>query len=200
MMSLILFRIAFFCLVPIGIFVLVKTIQLLKHVFSGDILVEIPFTQKETVFKITKPGVYAIWQKGQLFQRTPIDKFKLELTIEPSGEEVALPKSFFSPHLNSMDTARMEMNRFSADSNTYKLRITEGTSVTLFEKQFSKLFPTKNLDYAKYFIQVRESRPVYYIIAAIPLFTLSAFCMIGGLVAGFMTPNILTNLGIPFGN
>ncbi|MFD2866069.1 hypothetical protein [Mucilaginibacter antarcticus] len=122
----------------------------------------------------------------------------MELTREPSGEEVALPKSFFSPHLNGMDTARMEMNRFSADSGIYKLKVIEGTSASLFEKLFSKLFPAKNLNYTQYFIQLRESRPVYYIIAAIPLFTISAFCIIGGLVGGFLAPVILTDMGVTF--
>ncbi|MFD2145448.1 hypothetical protein [Mucilaginibacter antarcticus] len=55
---------------------MIKTIRLLKGVFNGEVLAEIPFTQKVTVFNITKPGIYAIWQKGQLFQRTPVDKFK----------------------------------------------------------------------------------------------------------------------------
>jgi hypothetical protein len=67
----------------------------------------------------------------------------------------------------------------------------DGSSVSVFEKIAQSLFPAKPVDYSKYFIQVQESRPVYYMIAAIPLFILSAFFMIGGLVAGFMAPSIL---------
>jgi hypothetical protein len=167
---------------------------MLKGVFNGEIIAEIPFTQKDIVFEISRPGIYAIWQKGKLFQRTPVDKFKLQLNKVPSGENVSLPKSFFSPHLNGMDTGRMEMNRFSADSGNYRLTIVEGSSVSAFEKIAISLFPAKSVDYNQYFIQVRESRPVYYMIAAIPLFMLSAFCMIGGLVAGFMAPGILATL------
>ncbi|SDE87822.1 hypothetical protein SAMN05216464_110157 [Mucilaginibacter pineti] len=189
-MNLMLLRVLFFCLVPIGIFILVKTIRMLKGVFSGEVITEIPFTQKDVVFDIIRPGVYAIWQKGQLFRRTPVDKFKLQINKVPSGENVSLPRSFFSPHLNGMSTARMEMNRFSAQSGTYRLTIVEGSSVSVFEKIALSLFPAKPVDYSQYFIQVRESRPVYYMIAAIPLFVLSAFCMIGGLVAGFLAPQI----------
>ena len=197
-MSLILFRILFFCLVPIGLFILVKTIGMLKGVFSGEVIAEIPFTQKEVVFNIVRPGVYAIWQKGQLFRRTPVDKFKLKLNTMPSGQDVSLPISFFRPYLNGMDTGRMEMNRFSAESGKYRLSVVEGTSVSLFEKIALSLFPAKPVDYSQYFIQVRESRPVYYILTAIPLCTVSAFFMFGGLVAGFMAPNILTDMGIHF--
>jgi hypothetical protein len=71
-MSLILYRVLFFCMVPFGIFILVKTIRMLKGVFSGEVIAEIPFTQKEVKFEIVKPGIYAIWQKGQLFRKTPV--------------------------------------------------------------------------------------------------------------------------------
>lgn len=194
-MNLILVRILFFGLVPVGIFVLVKTIRLLKGVFNGEVIAEIPFTQKEVTFKLTRPGIYAIWQKGQLFRKTPIDKFRLRLTTS-SGEEVPLPRSFFSPHLNGFDTARVEMNRFSAEGGTYQLHIVEGSSASVFEKLALSLLPAKSVDYSKYFIQVRESRPVYYIMAAIPLFTLSGLFIIGGLVVGFLAPVILADLGV----
>ena len=171
---------------------------MIKGVFNGEVIAEIPFTQKEITFNITRPGVYAIWQKGQLFRRTPVDKFQLKLNKIPSGEVVSLPKSFFSPYLNGMDTGRMEMNRFSAQSGSYQLTIVEGTSVSIFEKIALSLVPAKPVDYSQYFIQVRESRPVYYMLAAIPLFTLSAFFILGGLVAGFMAPSILADLDILF--
>jgi len=190
-MSLIIYRILFFCLVPLGVFILIKTIRMLKGVFNGEVIAEIPFTQKEVTFNITRPGVYAIWQKGQLFRRTPVDKFQLKLNIVPSGDNVPLPKSFFSPYLNSLDTGRMEMNRFSAVSGNYRLSIVEGNSVSLFEKIAIHFIPAKPVDYSQYFIQVRESRPIYYITASIPIFILAAFCIIGGLVAGFMAPTIL---------
>ncbi len=197
-MSLILFRILFFCLVPVGIAILIKTIRMLKGVFNGEVIAEIPFTQKEILFDITRPGIYAIWQKGQLFKRTPADKFRPELNEVSQSKPVPLQRSFFSPHLNGMDTGRMEMYRFSAERGSYHLVLVEGTSISVFENILTKVIPSKPVDYNQYFIQVRESRPVYYIIAAIPLFTLSAFCMIGGLVAGFMAPDILQEIGIRF--
>ena len=190
-MSLIVFRILFFCLVPFGIFILVKTIRMIKGVFTGEVITEIPFTQKEVEFEISRPGVYAIWQKGQLFRKTPVDKFRPILTSVSSGAEIPLPKSFFSPYLNGFDTGRMEMNRFDAEPGRYRLTLVEGTNTSLFEKIFLNIIPAKSVDYSQYYIQVRESLPVYYMFAAIPLFAISAFCIIGGLVAGFMAPSIL---------
>lgn len=151
-MNLILYRILFFCLVPAGIYILVKTIKLLKGVFNGDVIAEIPFTQKVVTFNIVRSGIYAIWQKGQLFRRTPVDKFQLKLNKLTSGENVSLPRSFFSPYLNGMDTGRMEMNRFSAESGSYRLTIIEGNSVSIFEKIALSLVPAKPVDYSKYFI------------------------------------------------
>ncbi|MGF7082831.1 hypothetical protein [Mucilaginibacter sp. UYCu711] len=90
-MSLILYRILFFCLVPIGIYILVKTVRMLKDLFNGEVIAEIPFTQKEITLKISRPGIYAIWQKGQLPRRTPVDKFQVKLVQVPSGEIVSLP-------------------------------------------------------------------------------------------------------------
>jgi hypothetical protein len=197
-MSLTLFRILFFCLVPLGIFILVKTIRMLKGIFFGKILVEIPFTQKEVAFEITMPGVYAVWQKGQLFRRTLVDKYTLELFKEPSGEQVSLPRSFFNLHVNGFDNARIEMNRFSAEAGHYSLILKEKSGASIFERLFDRLFPARPVDYTQYFIQVRQSRPIYHIIAAIPLFALTGFCIIGGFVAGFMAPNILTDMGIAF--
>jgi hypothetical protein len=197
-MSLIIFRILFFCLVPVGIFILVKAIRMLKGVFNGEVLAEIPFTQKEVRFEVKKAGVYAVWQKGRLFQRTPVDKFALQIHREPSGEQVPLHISIFRPHLNGMDTGRMEMNRFSAEPGSYLLQIVEGSSVSFFERVFSSVIPGKPVNYSEYFIQVRESRPVYYILAAIPLFTLCGFCIIGGFVAGLLAPDILADMGIAF--
>jgi hypothetical protein len=197
-MSLTIFRIFFFFLVPVGIFVLVKTIHMLKVLFNGELIVEKPFADKEIYFDVKKAGVYAVWQKGRLFQRTPADKFALKLVREPSGEPVSISMSIFRLHLNSMDTVRMEMSRFSAEAGRYCLQIVEGLSVSWFERLILKIFTSKPVDYSQYYLQVRESRPVYYIIAAIPLFILCGFCIIGGFVGGFMAPYILSDMGISF--
>ncbi|QDW23376.1 hypothetical protein FFJ24_000425 [Pedobacter sp. KBS0701] len=194
-MSLTIIRVLFFCLVPIGVFILVKAILMLKGIFNGEMIVEIPFTQKEVTFEISRPGIYAIWQKGKLFRRTPVDKFQLKLSKVSSGENISLPRSIFSPRLNGFDTGRMEMNRFRADIGSYCLNIVGGSSVSSFEKVVAGLFPAELFNYNEYFIQVRESRPMYDMVAAIPMFILAGFCIFGGIVAGITAPDIVAALG-----
>lgn len=194
-MSLTIIRVLFFCLVPFGVLILVKAILMLKGIFNGEMIVEIPFTQKEVTFEISRPGIYSIWQKGKLFRRTPADKFQLKLSKVSSGENISLPRSIFSPRLNGFDTGRMEMNRFRADIGSYCLNIVGGSSVSSFEKVVAGLFPAKLVNYNEYFIQVRESRPMYYMVAAIPMFILAGFCIFGGIVAGITAPDIVAALG-----
>lgn len=171
---------------------------MLRGIFNGEVIAEKLFTDKEIVFKVTKAGIYAVWQKGRLFQRTAADRFNLKLFHEPLGQQVSISRSIFRPHLNSLDTARMELSRFSAEAGNYRLQIVEGSGVSWLERLVLKIFPAKPVDHSQYYLQVRESRPAYYIVAAIPLFILCGFCIIGGFVGGFMAPYILSDMGISF--
>lgn len=190
-MVIIFLRIALFCLIPVGIFLLIKTIRMLKKTFNGKVLAEIPFTQKETTFNLPESGVYAIWQKGQLFQKTPVDKFEMQLSRESNGEGVTLTTSLLRPNMNGFETGRMEMKRFYAKSGSYKLILRESSENSSFEQVFSDLFPAKMVDYDKYFIQVRESGPAYQMFLAVPLFLLSGFLIIGGFVCGLLLPQMM---------
>lgn len=190
-MIITLLRIVLFCLIPVGIFLLIKTIRMLKKTFNGKVMAEIPFTQKETTFNLPEKGVYAIWQKGQLFRKTPVDKFEMHLSRESDGEGIALTTSFLRPNMNGFETGRMEMKRFYAESGNYKLILRESSENSSFEQVFSDLFPAKMVDYNKYFIQVRESGPAYQMFLAIPLFLLSGFMIIGGFVCGLLLPQMM---------
>lgn len=190
-MIITLLRIVLFCLIPVGIFLLIKTIRMLKKTFNGKVMAEIPFTQKETTFNLPEKGVYAIWQKGQLFRKTPVDKFEIHLSRESDGEGIALTTSLLRPNMNGFETGRMEMKRFYAESGNYKLILRESSENSSFEQVFSDLFPAKMVDYDKYFIQVRESGPAYQMFLAIPLFLLSGFMIIGGFVCGLLLPQMM---------
>ncbi|WP_342331254.1 hypothetical protein [Pedobacter sp. FW305-3-2-15-E-R2A2] len=190
-MIITLLRIVLFCLIPVGIFLLIKTIRMLKKTFNGKVMAEIPFTQKETTFNLPEKGVYAIWQKGQLFRKTPVDKFEMHLSRESDGESIALTTSLLRPNMNGFETGRMEMKRFYAESGNYKLILRESSENSSFEQVFSDLFPAKMVDYNKYFIQVRESGPAYQMFLAIPLFLLSGFMIIGGFVCGLLLPQMM---------
>lgn len=190
-MVIILLRIVLFCLIPVGIFLLIKTIRMLKKTFNGKVMAEIPFTQKESTFNLPESGVYAIWQKGQLFRKTPVDKFEMQLSRESDGAGVALTTSLLRPNMNGFETGRMEMKRFYAETGNYKLILRESSENSSFEQVFSDLFPAKMVDYDKYFIQVRESGPAYQMFLAVPLFLLSGFLIIGGFVCGLLLPQMM---------
>jgi hypothetical protein len=190
-MIIILMRIALFSLIPVGIFLLIKTIRMLKKTFNGKVMAEIPFTQKETTFNLPEKGIYAIWQKGQLFRKTPVDKFEMQLSRESDGEGVTLTTSLLRPNMNGFETGRMEMKRFYAESGNYKLVLRESSENSSFEEVFSDLFPARMVDYDKYFIQIRESGPAYQMFLAVPLFLLSGFLIIGGFVCGLLLPQMM---------
>lgn len=190
-MIITLMRIVLFCLIPAGIFLLIKTIRMLKKTFNGKVMAEIPFTQKETTFHLPEKGIYAIWQKGQLFRKTPVDKFEMQLSRESDGEGVVLNTSLLRPNMNGFETGRMEMKRFYAERGDYKLLFRESSESSSFEQVFSELFPGKMVDYDKYFIQVRESGPAYQMFLAIPMFLLSGFLIIGGFVCGLLLPQMM---------
>ncbi|NTE01502.1 hypothetical protein G6M26_26930 [Agrobacterium tumefaciens] len=184
-----------FSMIPIGIFLLVKIIRMLKKTFNGKIIAEIPFQQKSGAFELSESGHYAIWQKGKLFRKTPIGDFKLQIQDE-SGTIIRLNPTWFSVHKNGWDTGRSELKKFTAAAGKFTLSILDQTDSNFLRKMLKDTLPVKPVDQNYYFIQIRESQPVYYFLIAIPLLTLSGFLMIIGLVAGLVGPQIAVDMGI----
>ncbi|MHC1777571.1 MAG: hypothetical protein AB9834_19390 [Lentimicrobium sp.] len=158
----------------------------MKKTFNGEVILEIPFSRKISSFEIAKPGAYSIWHKGQVFRKAPLNRYKPVIRNEKTDEVIDLIPSFFRPNSNNGRTGRMELFRFSAPSGKFRLELTEGSSVTLFEQAISGLFPLKKVDVENYFIQVRKSQPFYYVLIGIPLISLAGFLIIGGLVFGIL--------------
>jgi len=193
-MKVVVLRIIFFCLIPIGIFILIKIIRFVKKSFIGEIILEIPFTQKNARFVITKAGIYSIWQQGQYLRKMPVDKFSPLVQNELTMERVKLTPSVFRPNSNDGITFKMELFRFSASEGKYRIEITEGSSVSKIESIISSLVPAKMIDYDKYYIQIRESQPFYFVIIGILLLILAAFLIIGGLVFGILANQVFESL------
>ena len=189
-MNLILIRILFFCLIPIGIFILVKAIQLFRKTFNGKLIIEIPYLQNGGKFSVTKAGNFAIWQKGQMFKRTPVDKFKLHIVEQLTKEEIKLYFSILRPHTNNFSTGRMELYRFYAPIGNYQIEFREGSNVSKLESLVSSIIPVKSVDLAKCFIEIRESQSQLMTFLAIPMILLGMFGTIGGLVLGILADQI----------
>jgi len=195
-----LFRILAFCMIPVGIYLLVKTIQMIKKTFNGTILLEQPFDQKQASFQVISPGQFAIWQKGKLFRKTPVGDFKIQI-LDEKGAIVKLNTTYFNLYVNGWDTGRTQLKSFSAVAGTYTLKILDLPDADLIAGFLQNVLhrialPIRPVDHSKYFIQIRESQPIYFFLIAIPLFTLSAFLMILGFIAGVVGPQIAIDFGL----
>ena len=186
-------QVLFFCLIPVGIIILIFSIKFVQKTFSGNIILEIPYSQKYAEFILDKPGTYSIWHKGQFFRKAPLDEFKPEIINKSTGLKIRLTSFLLRPNSNNGKTARMELYRFYASTGRYIMELTEGSSISGAENIFIRLIPVKMVDYDKYFIQIRESQPVFHVLIGIVLITLGGLCMIGGLVFGILADQIFKN-------
>jgi hypothetical protein len=165
-----------------GIFIMIKGIRMLVRFFNQKIILEIPYTCKSKRFQIDKTGAYAIWHKGKLLRKAPVDKYIPAITNESTGEKLALFATIFRTHVNNGSTARMQLFTFSAPAGNYMLEVAEGTSVSRLEKSFSSIIPVKEMEPASYYIQIREAQPKYLVFLGIPMTILGFACILGGVI------------------
>jgi hypothetical protein len=191
-MKTVLYQVLFFGLIPFGIFFLIKAIKLIRRTFSGNIILEIPYSLKSADFEITKTGVFSIWHKGQIFRKAPLDKYKPLIRNTVSNEEIILIPSLFRANTNNGFTARMELFRFSAPAGKYNMMITEGSSISMLDRGITHLFPLKMVDFENYYLQIRESQPFYYVLIGISLLIMAGFFIIGGTVLGFLADQLIS--------
>jgi hypothetical protein len=185
-------RVFFFSLVPVGVFLLIKAIRLVKKSFNGELIHEVPYARKISDFEIPYPGVYSVWHKGQVFRKAPLDKFKPFIINFRTKDEIELSPSIFRPNTNNGRTGRTELFRFSAPAGKYRLKLAEGSSVSMLEQGISGLFPLKKVDPEDYFIQIRVSQPINNVLTGIPMIVLAGFLMIGGLVLGILADELIS--------
>ncbi|RYD96015.1 MAG: hypothetical protein EOP54_14715 [Sphingobacteriales bacterium] len=190
-MTLILLRLLFFCLTPIGIFILIKGIKMIRKAFNGDILLSIPYLENGGKFSVTKAGNFSVWQKGKAFRRTPVDKFKLRIYEESTNEEVALKLSILRPETNNFSTARMELYWFYAPVGTYSVSFNAGSNISGFEGLAGNMIPLPPADLSKYFIEIRTSQSPLITLLAIPVILLGGLGIAGGLVLGLLADRII---------
>lgn len=186
-------QLIFFSLIPVGIIILILSIRLVQNTFSGNIILEVPYSQKSADFEIPESGNYSIWHKGQYWSKAPLDEFRPVITNKTTGERPKLTSLLFRPNSNNGVTARMEIFRFSAPAGEYTLELAEGSSISGIENAFLKRFPAKMVDLDKYSIQIRQSQNLFKVLIGIILMALAGFCIIGGLVMGILIKSILKN-------
>ncbi len=190
-MEIIYWRILFFCLIPIGIFLLVKGIRLVQKSLGGTVLLEIPYLQKTGQFTVLKAGYFSIWQKGSLRKRTPINQFKPYIFNEQTNELLKLSFSLMRPQVKGFSVGRMAICSFFALPGNYRLELREGSSVSKLEGLLANVVPVGKIDLAKYFVQVRASQFFLFTFLAVILIVLGAFGIIGGLVLGLLADQMI---------
>lgn len=179
-------KILLFFLIPLGALIFVQAISLVRKTFFGRIILEIPFSNKSSVFEISQPGVFTVWQKGQYLRRMPLDLFRPVIVDLTTKKEISLTPSIFRPHSTDGKIIKMEIFRFGANPGKYSIVLAEGKSVSNLEKIISSALPAKNADPDEYYILIRESQPLYKLGIGIFLMIFSVLLMIGGLVYGVL--------------
>ncbi|MEO5911620.1 MAG: hypothetical protein ABIP95_12075 [Pelobium sp.] len=190
MIPILYIRIFFFCLIPIGAFILYHGIKILRKSFNGKVMIEMPYLQQKAEFTIIKSGIYSIWQKGELFRKTPLDQFSTHIYEKASQQELNLMYSLMSPRSNDFSSGRMEIYTFDATPGVYELRLESGSSVSAVASFVFKLVPLPSIDLSKYFIQVRESQSQLFTLLGIPICLAGGFGIIGGFVLGLLADQL----------
>ncbi len=180
-------KILFFSLIPIGIFILIKGIQLIKKTFYGKVLLEIPYLQKIGHFSVTKAGKISINHKGQSFRRTPIDKFTPHIYNEETHQEVKIHYSLIRPRTNDFSSGRMEVYYFYAPVGKYRLELKDEENLLKNEGVIANMTSAKPIDLSKYFIEIRETQSSVITFIAILLITFGGVGIIGGFVLGLLS-------------
>lgn len=190
MVPLIIIRIFLFALVPAGIFLLVKGIRLLSRSFNGEMIIEVPFTHKSTIFSIPGQGTYAIWQKGKIFQKTPANQFRPVIINTATNKEVPLSVSLLAPNTNNGSTGRMMMFSFQAEPGSYQLNLADGSSISRVESvisdSISRVAGIRSVAPHEYFIQIRKSQPAIMTLLGLLLSLAGGIITIGGFVLGLL--------------
>lgn len=190
-MNIILLRAFFFCLTPIGIFILIKGIAWIRKTFNGKILVEVPYLENRGEFSVIDVGNFSVWQKGEVFKRTPVDKFKVRIFKASTNEEIKLNASLLSPRTNDFSTGRMELYHFFAPVGSYKIMFQLGSNVSGFESLIGNILPMQPVNLSKYFIQVREAQPQINSLIAIPMILLGVLGTVGGIILGILAEQVI---------
>lgn len=183
----------FFCLTPVGFFLAYKAYKLGRTFFdSNNIIVEMPFSKQEIAFKLEKDGKYSIWQKGKQLSKTPVEKFKPQITNTDTNKIIPISISILRPHVNGFTWASTELFNFRATAGNYKLEITNGSSIGMLEKMVSKPFLlfASDFDPDKYFLQIKKRLNPLRVVGLVWLIIFSIAFITGGLVLGLTAEQI----------
>ncbi len=189
-MTLLYYKILFFSLIPLGLFLLVLGIRSLWMASQGKILLSLPFNDGSGEFKLTKSGFYSVLHKGPILKKTPVADFRPQIVNLDTNDIITLNASIMSPRSSGFSTARTELFTFNAPAGEYELSLIEGSSVSTFQTAIGRIIPLANIDLEQYVIEVRESQSQLLTMLSIPLLLLGMAGMVCGLVFGLLADKL----------
>jgi len=189
-MSVLSIRILLFILILTGIFIVFKAMKVFRNAFNGVILLTLPYNDTAGSFTVSKSDVYAIWHKGPLFKKTPLNQFRPHIINTATDKKIKLNRSILSPRSNSFDTGRMELFTFRAEAGNYELKLVPGSSTSRLQAMIGGALPLVDIDLSHYSIEIQKSQAQILTILAIPFLLLGIASIVGGLIIGLLAEKI----------
>ena len=175
-------RLAFIALIPLGIFLLVKAIKLIRASFFGDIIAEAKLAQKQIGLAISEEGLYSIWLRGSKSQVLSVEGFRPTVWENSTRRLLPLDATIGRMQASDSDGFRMKVFSFSASAGSYTLDTGELPKVPTVSGAVARFFAGKPIDPSTFVVQVRKTAPTIYGVFGILLCIVSGFLLIGGIV------------------
>ena len=180
MMPPIITHILLFCLIPAGVFLLIKGIKFIRKSIGGAVALDMPLMQTEATFTIAKAGNYAIWQKGRTLGRMAINMLAPDISNIQTGEKLRIQLPVAVVNTNDGSNGKIRVFLFYALAGQYRYQLSADPAAR--DAWLASLRTIKTKDPTKFFIEVKESRPAGWLVLGILMVLLSAACIITGLV------------------
>jgi|GEM_PF-1174497 len=173
-------HILLFCLIPVGIFLLIQGIKFIRKSIGGVVLLDMPMMQTDARFIVPKEGNYAIWQKGKALRKRAVSMHTPDIYHEKTGERLQLQVPFAVMSTNDGSYGRVRVFTFYAPAGQYRYQLSAAPATR--DTWLQKLRTNYQADTSKFFIEIKESRPAVFLVFGILIVILSAFCIITGFV------------------
>ncbi len=184
-------RLAFIALIPLGIFLLIKAIKILRASFFGDVIAEAKLAQKLVALAIPEEGLYAIWLRGSKSQVLSAEGFRPVIRENATQRYVPLDSTIGRVHASDSNGFRMKLFTFPASPGNYTLDTGELPKVPTISGALTRFFTGRPIDPAEFVAQVRKTEPAIYGIFGILLCIVSGFLIIGGIIFTTLADKII---------
>ena len=172
-------------LIPIGFTLFIISLKHMLRYVSTEIVYEMPCTEQEGTFTLTKKGKYSVWLMDKQFIRVTLGALSLSIINQKTGKHI--PQSgCLSLEVNGFGTTRNVLFCFQAEEGTYILSINnkrepKGVVNNLITATLGPV------DYSKFSLQVRPYVSVIVFALSMLGLMIGAGCMLVGIIIPFAT-------------